>query len=261
MKKLYLNMTSATRQNTRDFSKPNEDFLLTDEENGIFIILDGITRVHAEYDEIPGYSAAAEVNKLFSDVVYGYIKANLTKRDIRKVITDAMILGNQKIAQFRTQKPLDQWQFYPGTLGIVCVLRGRKLHYAYVGDCLGMLLRGSTKIFFGEQQTVKASDLHKPTKAERYDLYCNHPENELSYAIFNGDDTTAAGIESGWLDLYENDRVFLVSDGVAPYIRYENAAAMKDLTAQQILEASTKYDLPPYAKYADDKTAIVLQFT
>lgn len=261
MKKLNLNITSATRQNTRNFSKPNEDFLLTDEENGIFILLDGITRVHAEYDEIRGYSAAAEVNKIFSAAVYDHIKANLAKRNICKVITDAMILGNQNIARFREQKSLKQWQFYPGTLGIVCVLRGRKLHYAYVGDCMGMLLRGSSKIFFGEQQTVKAADLHNPTKTERYDLYCNHPENELSYAIFNGDDAAAAGIESGWLDLYENDRVFLVSDGVAPYIRFEKASAMIDLTAQQILDASTKYDTLPYAKYADDKATIVLQFT
>lgn len=261
MKKLNLNITSASRQNTRDFSKPNEDFLLADKENGIFILLDGITRVHAEYAEIPGYSAASEVNQLFCHAVYEHIKTNLTKRDIRKVITSAIILGNQKITRFREQKSLEQWQFYPGTLGIICVLRGRKLHYAYVGDCLGMLLRGNSKVFFGEQQSVKASDLHNPTKAERYDLYCNHPENELSYAIFNGDDAVAEGIESGWLDLYENDRVFLVSDGVAPYVRFEKASAMIDLTAQQVLDLSTKYDIPPYAKYADDKAAIVLQFT
>ena len=107
MKKLNLNITSATRQNTRDFSKPNEDFLLADKENGIFILLDGITRVHAEYDEIPGYSAASEVNQLFCHAVYEHIKTNLTKRDIRKVITSAIILGNQKITRFREQKSLE----------------------------------------------------------------------------------------------------------------------------------------------------------
>ena len=37
---------SGTRINERGLGKPNEDLLLVDRENHIFVLLDGITRVH-----------------------------------------------------------------------------------------------------------------------------------------------------------------------------------------------------------------------
>ena len=35
---------TATKKNTKEFDKPNEDYFLVDRNNGIFIILDGVTR-------------------------------------------------------------------------------------------------------------------------------------------------------------------------------------------------------------------------
>ena len=60
---------TATKKNTKEFDKPNEDYFLVDRNNGIFIILDGVTR-----DKIDGIypdpSPACEVSKIFIDKAY-----------------------------------------------------------------------------------------------------------------------------------------------------------------------------------------------
>lgn len=259
MNKRTLIVTSALRRNNREFPKPNEDHILIDEENGIFILLDGITRVHSEYDGAGDYSAAKEISRIFAATAYEHIVANLHKRNIRKVISQSILLGNRQIAQFRTRRSQEEWGFYPGTLGIIALIRGTKLYYACAGDCTGMLLRDSSRIYFGEQQAVKAVDLMKPSKQERYALYCNHPENDLSYAIFNGDDAALDGYEQSYLDLHPGDRIYLVSDGAAPFIKYAKTAQLASMDATQILDASQIYDVPPFAKYADDKAVITIE--
>lgn len=246
----------ASAPHARELSKPNEDRVLADAEKGIFIVLDGVTRVHDEYAQAPFTSAAGEVSDLFLKEAYGYLAAHIDEPNKQALLANAVELGNRKIAAYRAGKALDEWGFYPATLGIVAVMCDRTLYYAYVGDCLGVLLRGSGKTLFGRQLTLQAVDLHGVSKKERYEVYCNHPENPLSYAIFNGDETAMTGVEFSSIDLCEGDTVLLASDGVARYLQYEKNATLIAQTAQEMLEASVKYDVPPYAAYSDDKALI-----
>lgn len=64
------------------------------------------------------------------------------------------------------------------------------------------------------------------------------------------------GVEFSSIDLCEGDTVLLASDGVARYLQYEKNATLIAQTAQEMLEASVKYDVPPYAAYSDDKALI-----
>lgn len=260
LEKIGCRIDFASAPHERALEKPNEDKLLIDEENGIFIVLDGVTRVHTEYEKAPYESAALTVGEIFLEEVYGYIKSNIDRPDVKEMLESAVRIANGKIKGYRAQKSLSEWGFYPSTLGIISVLRGNTLHYVAVGDCMATLIRGNSKILFGRQFSLEAVDLNNVTKQERYSTYCNHPENHLSYTVFNGDEVVMDGLEYSFIDLHPGDVLLLASDGIASYIKYEKASDIIKQSADEIISRSKIYDLPPYAEYADDKSLIKLSF-
>ena len=54
--------------------------------------------------------------------------------------------------------------------------------------------------------------------------------------------------------------LFLASDGIADYLKYEKAVDLITKSPEEIIADSGIYDAPPFASYADDKTLIKLQF-
>ena len=260
LEKIGCRIDFASAPHGRALEKPNEDKLLIDEENGIFIILDGVTRVHTEYERFPYESAALTVGEIFLDQAYGYIKSHIDEPDIEQMLKSAVKLANEKIREYRETRSLEEWKFYPSTLGIISILRGNTLHYLSVGDCMATLIRGSSKILFGRQFSLEAVDLNNVTKQERYSTYCNHPENHLSYTVFNGDEKVMEGLEYSFIDLHSGDVLLLASDGIASYIKYEKTSDIIKQSADEIISLSARYDQPPYAEYADDKSLIKLSF-
>jgi serine/threonine protein phosphatase PrpC len=260
METISYRASCALQINNRGLNKPNEDFLLVDDRNHIFIILDGITRVHQEYTDRPGESAACDVNRIFSETAYRYLLENLHTQSPDALLFQAAAEGNRALVAYRQQRSPEQWQFYPGTLGILCLLQGDRLHYLYVGDCQGTLLRRSTKLHFGQQGSSEALELMKISKQDRYAIYCNHPEHPLGYGIFNGDSEATALFEQASIRVQPGDQILLSTDGAAKYIRYAKAAALSSRTPEQIIADSQVYDQPPFAKYADDKGIIKLTF-
>ena len=125
---------TATKKNTKEFYKPNEDYFLVDRNNGIFIILDGVTR-----DKIDGIypdpSPACEVSKIFIDKAYNYIMNVSSKEsDYLKIIKNAFVEGNKEIEKFNHSY---LGSFLPGTVGIIAIIKDNKLFYGYIGDCIG----------------------------------------------------------------------------------------------------------------------------
>lgn len=251
-------LSSETRINNRGLGKPNEDHILIDQDNQIFFLLDGITRVHQEYTDHPGISAACDICQIFSETAHAYLLAHADQSPAQQ-LREAAITANKALVPYRQQKTRDQWRFYPGALGILAVLRGNTLHYVYNGDCLGVLLRNGEKHYFGRQQQTKKLEEMKITKAQRYDIYCNHPEHPLGYGIFNGDPEMADLLDNGCLTLRSGDTVLLCSDGLSDYVTHTDAAILQEQTPLQMLDDSGIYDFPPYAAYADDKSIIKLQ--
>lgn len=244
----------AARQNNRDMPKPNEDYLICDTENRIFIVLDGITRVHKEYFDHPWQSAAAEVSRLFAENVHAYLKANRDHPDPEALMREAVRTANDLIRDFRSSKSQAEWGFYPGTLGIIAMIRDNRLHYLCNGDCIGMILRRGSKICFGEQLCLYALEIMKVSKDDRYQIYCNHPENPLFYSIFNGDPHVPEYCEYSFIDLCPDDMVFLASDGVKNYLKYERTDVLRTASAEELLELSVRFDSPPFGTYSDDKS-------
>ena len=255
-------VTSALKTNNRDFEKPNEDYILCDIENGIYILLDGITRVHSEYGD--GNNFAYEVDEIFANTVYMYLLERIktiNESGVSDLLKSAVIEGNLALAEYRSKKDLQDWVYYPATLGLIVLIHNNTLHYICAGDCLGVLLRGSSKIYFGEQQTLKAIDLNKFSKDVRYSTYCNHPDNPLSYAVFNGDESLVDAMEQSFIDLHSGDVIILATDGLGNYIKFEKTEKLRLITAEEMAEYSLAYDKLPYAEYSDDKAVIKIVCT
>lgn len=258
--KVKFRIECASAPHQREINKPNEDRLFIDEENGIFILLDGVTRIHKEYDEHPFESAALDLGNIFIEEAYPFIKNNLGHSNPERFLRDAVKVANAKIKEYRKRKSLTEWGFYPSTLGIIGIVCDGCLHYVSSGDCIGVLIRKNAKILFGREWTLEAVDKLNVSKKERYERYCNHPENHLSYTVFNGDEEVMAGLQYSFIDLHEGDTLLLASDGLGDYIKFEKNADLLRQTPAEIIALSSKYDLPPYAEYADDKTIIKLSF-
>lgn len=256
---LSCHIESGLRINSRGLGKPNEDLILIDREQGIFFLLDGITRVHQEYRDHPGHSAAGDVGRIFSEAAHAFLLKH-PHMPPAQLLREAAIAGNNALLPYRRQKSLEEWQFYPGTLGILAILREDTLHFVYNGDCLGMRIRNGETHYFGRQQQTKQLEEMKISKADRYNIYCNHPEHPLGYGIFNGDPQMAELLDSGCLELCSGDTILLCSDGIGDYMQHTDPAILIGQTPEQMLDASTLYDAPPYATYADDKAILKLQF-
>lgn len=244
----------------RNITKPNEDRVLVDEERGIFILLDGVTRAHPEYESTPYESAAGDLGDIFIDLAYKYIVNNISDPEPENILRGAIKIANEKIREYRKRKSEEEWSYYPSTLGFVSIIRDGVLHYIATGDCLGVLIRRSVKILLGREWTLEAVDKLCVTKAERYSKYCNHPENRLSYTVFNGDDEVMDGIEYSFIDLHSGDTLLIASDGIGDYIKFEKSMDLILQTPEQMIANSEVYDRPPFAEYADDKTIIKLSF-
>lgn len=245
----------------RELKKPNEDRLLVDEENGIFILLDGVTRVHKEYESAPYKSSASDICDIFIDEAYRFIMDNLLDSDPERILRGAVMTANIRIREYRKKKSENEWGFYPSAVGFLGIIRDNTLYYANAGDCMVVLIRRGAKILLGREWTVEAVDKKQVTKAERYQIYCNHPENHLSYTVFNGDNNVNEGLECSFVDLHEDDTVIIATDGICDYIKYEKSEDLIKQSPKQMILSSEEYDTAPYSKYADDKTLIKLKFS
>lgn len=260
LEKLSYSVQGATKINGREVPKPNEDRLLYDEKNGIFMLLDGVTRPNKEYIDSPDESAVSDIGDIVIDVAYRYILDHLSDSDPERIMRAAVGEANLLIKEYRARKTEAQWGYYPSTIGIICLIRGRTLYYVCAGDCLGVLIRRGTKILFGKEWTLEAVDKLNMTKDERYAKYCNHPENTLSYTVLNGDELVADNLEYSYLDLHEGDTLLLSSDGICDYLKYEKSERILRETPEQMIAQSAKYDVPPFATYIDDKALIKISF-
>lgn len=260
LEKIKFRIESASSPHEREIKKPNEDRLFFDEENAVFMLLDGVTRVHEEYEKHPYESAALDLGNIFIDEAYRFIKSNIGSSDPEQLLRRAVELANSKIKEYREKKTKAEWGFYPSTLGFIGLIRGSTLHYVSVGDCIGVLIRRNAKMLLGREWTLEAVDKLNVTKKERYDLYCNHPKNHLSYTVFNGDEVVGEGLQYSFIDLHEGDTLLVASDGIGDYIKYEKSDDLISQSPAEMIARSGEYDLPPYAEYADDKTLIKLSF-
>lgn len=116
--------------------KPNEDCFRCDDINGIYIVMDGVTRDRAN-GNYPDPSPAKEVTELVTEALYGELLRQKEAGSFH--LRDAMMYANGAASQYNQEHPQVAADFHAGCVGIACVIAGSVLHYAFIGDSIGWL--------------------------------------------------------------------------------------------------------------------------
>lgn len=242
---------TATKKNTKEFDKPNEDYFLVDRNNGIFIILDGVTR-----DKIDGIypdpSPACEVSKIFIDKAYNYIM-NVSSKESNylKIIKNAFVEGNKEIEKFNHSY---LGSFLPGTVGIIAIIKDNKLFYGYIGDCIGIPLNKQMKKEFTMCQTKLIHEHIKEfTAYEIRHNICNNIRHPYSYGVLDGREGAIDFIVTGEIKLDKYKELILLTDGLEQIIKEMSIKELFFSNATELL--NSKF----CDTSTDDKTVITVR--
>lgn len=245
---------SATKRNTKAPDKPNEDCFLCDSSNGIFMILDGVTRDRV-VGKYPNPSPAVEVSKIFLKRAYDYILKNCSEEnDYEKVIKNAFIEGNAIIDKFNHSGLENVEKFLPGTVGIIAIIKEDRLFYGYIGDCIGVLVNKQGKTEFTTCQTKLVHEHNKEfTANEIRNEICNNIKHPYSYGVLDGRKGAIDFVVTGKVNIGNYERLILLTDGLEEIIKQVPneeliEASANELITNRVCDGST-----------DDKTVIVVR--
>jgi serine/threonine protein phosphatase PrpC len=218
MKKGFMQVTYTTKQNQSGTDKPNEDYVLV--QPPVYIVCDGVTRTLID-NRYPIPSPAAEASRIFA---HAALKAVLESQATfpRERLMEGVRIGNEAVGVYNRERfsEIDYLQNdFAGTVAIVALIENQTLHYAYIGDCGGYLIRNGSISTFTHPQTEKiATYPHNYTIVQiRRDIR-NNIAHEFCYGVFTGEETALSCVEYGEIPLQTGDQIILISDGLAPYL-------------------------------------------
>lgn len=257
----HIQCSCMTATNQRGLNKPNEDYYFIDETNRIYMVLDGVTRNHDEYAQMQQESPARTVSRLFAASVQRILAAAeiqlQTPEAIKPILRDAIEQANRDVAAYSAGK---QWSYLPATVCVLCVIIEHTLYYAYIGDCVGMLLRDSQKIRFTQEQTKLLALFKKDFSKEQIQTQiCNRTAHPYGYGVINGEPAAMDFLRISHIRLEPGDTLLLSSDGLSALMEFAPPEALQNEPLESLIEASKQYDVPPFHRYTDDKTLVRLQ--
>lgn len=249
---------SENRQNNLDYSKPNEDYLIVDDKNRIYILCDGVTRdlIDSRYpDHSPSYLAA----KAFAESVHRKMLLNSYSCDPFQNMTNAIILGNYRIAQLNSERIRGCQKILPGTVGVVTQIIEDKLYCMYLGDCSVWHFRYNSvrRITNSQTQKIKQQSNHLALSNIREDLY-NNPKNPLGYGVFTGEEESLYFLEKVSADIQIGDVLMLVTDGMDIIFQSDNLIRLRDEDPITLIDYAEKLEMDRNVT-SDDKSIIILR--
>ena len=240
----------------------NEDNMIVDVDDKIFVVTDGVTRNQAEYDQDIHHSSV--VSGLFAKEARLYIEKELKTIDntsdtsvILKIIKAGAMYADGKVKEYNDAHRQEIVGIEePGCCFIIGVIHNNKLYYAGAGDCTVLLVRDQEVVTLFNEQTyyvfkVLGLELDRQLLVDKY---INNSETEFTYGLANGS-LCEELITSTSIDLNYGDYVFFTSDGAAPYLKYTNPQKYINKSLEDIVSESDKLDKETN-KLIDDKTII-----
>lgn len=208
---IHIVIDSALSPNNHDYPKPDEDHLVIDSENQIFIVLDGVSRdvINGKY---PSPSPALEVTKIFAGEVRAVLAQAKNLLTPKESLIRAAEQGNHAVADYNRKKV---WDFLPGTVGIISMIVDNKFHYAYIGDCSGHILhKDSIRHFTYPQTRLVREHVAELSADEIRNVICNNKEHPYGYGVFTGDRRALDFLELGEEVIQSGDSIILATDGM-----------------------------------------------
>jgi serine/threonine protein phosphatase PrpC len=229
-----------------------EDTLICDREHGIYVVADGITRQDVtEYELIEdnkiSYNISQKFCQTFAEVMVcemlGTVEKELVSEKMRRSFSKANLAVKDLVDDYVYEHPSAKTEI-PGTVAICAMVYNDALYYGSVGDCIGILVRNGKKIIFSDKQTTYA---YKRAKVERdrvtlVNEYVNNPTNPFGYGVINGDTNALKYFKVSHLSLEYGDEIYLLTDGIADYIRYCDHEEYSKLTVDEILKSAVKME-------------------
>lgn len=256
-------------------ARPNEDYLICDDFNKIYIVADGISRTEREYADFLGGSGADSIARTVSEVFCNSLHSSLkevilnaqSEDNLERDFISAFETANASVEKllktrthyYLTRKYKSGTDYYekPGCVAIAAFIFGGKLYYGSVGDCMGILIRGGRRIIFSDKQTDYAfTQLN--VEDDRYRLcreYVNKPQNPYGYGVVNGDNNAVKFFAVSRFGLEAGDRIYIVSDGVSDLIKYGDADKIAKYSLEKIMRKEDERRAS-LGKRNDDKAII-----
>lgn len=255
-----IRVTEKCKKNQREgLRKPNEDQLLGNQELGLFIIADGVTRPHEEYkDEYSERYAASDFAHTLCQSLDRSISSQIEKvrENPEEKLRSILVNCNNRFKSLRA-KYLKMGTYPVCSTLLLAFIHNGKLYYYNCCDTVGYILRNGLKIQFTEYYNW-VSDTRKNNKKDVYDIIQNNIEHPDGFGIFNGGKGFEDFVRIGNIRLESGDRIILASDGLAAYLKGTRGRDLEELTAEAMIENSKPFDAPPFSKYADDKACLVI---
>jgi len=240
-------------RNTMYIDKPNEDFYICDDENGIYIVLDGVSRdvIDGKY---PNPSPALRASEIFALNAHRYLQEELSRgvSDFSAIIKSAMVFGNECIAEFNSQ---GIYSFPSGTVGIVLVMRSNRAYFGFIGDCIGKVVSFDNSATFTRDQTRNV-DLYREeyNQARIRSEICNNPNHPAGYGVLNGAKAALDFIEIGYIELSGNEKIMLYTDGFEDALDSLTPHQLYNITVSKAKDLSQSISGKPI----DDRTLLMI---
>lgn len=244
-------MIGDTRRNTHYADKPNEDFFWFDEAQGAALVLDGVTR-NREHDSYPNPSPSRVVTEVFAQAASAVLTTPGKECPQEKLLA-AVKAGNAAVARANEGFPSD---FLPGTVGVLILVEGSSLYYAYIGDSNGIVLSRSKAAAFTVPQT-KAVHEHRGefTAHEIRTHICNNAQHPCGYGVWTGQDGAMDFLRTGTISLESGDRVLLCTDGINAFLSDAGPEALCAMDSGTLLQKAMAYET---TGWMDDRTAVII---
>jgi serine/threonine protein phosphatase PrpC len=252
---VHIIVEGALSQNKRGYSKPNEDYLVMDSENKLFIILDGVSRdvIDGKY---PHPSPALDITKIFAEVTHASLIASKNNLAPKESLIHAAEQGNMAIEDYNS---MSEWDFLPGTVGIISMIVDNKFYYVYVGDCSGHIVRkDSWKQFTFPQTRQVREHISMLSENEIRNVICNNKEHPYGYGVFTGDKRALNFLEFGEAMIYRGDTIILATDGMNNLFNSENFRFTQPITAKELIRKAEHLQEVNSFLRKDDKAVMTI---
>ncbi len=187
----------------------NEDFVIVDQTNNIFIVCDGMGG-HAA-----GEYASSQTGKFLLDFLNENLTDNSEQSEIIDLLARAVQVANQHVYDLSRQ---DAAYFGMGTTALVAIIRVDKLYICHIGDSRAYVVDSERATLLTRDQSYvqKLVDEGQIT-AEQARL---HPKKNIVLQAVGGDEILRP--ELLVLDYNEDQVLLLCSDGVSDVLTEED---------------------------------------